>query len=472
MTVRVRGIYATALTRLFDDVVLASGPIEARFDDPFPVEPAAATVETTADRQGVTLSGRSERLAALGDRLDGLSGDALSWQAALPQDGVFAGQVVEELGRGAVVDVGPGEGFLSYDATDRHVETGDALRVQVAEARAPWLDGRPVLDTTVRVRGHLASLVRAGNATGWGGSRDGAGPSLAEVVAAEPPAGWVIQWDCDEQDVPLDALGDAVAAASESAADVDEALADAEPPPEAAPGPYWTGTATRHWWFGREARFALDDHRRAVTPTMTGHHRIKAATDAASAAVDFVEAVCPGAGDEAERDDGPGDAFPFDAVTRQFGPREGASVGIGHGKPDGSLLSLGSGTVTERDPDGTLVVEREMSPGGTYDALGVERRTGDVATTKFEEGRRWYPTVYRSDEGEVRGTYVNVCTPVEVFPDAVRYVDLHVDVVKHADGTVERVDDGELDDAEAAGDLPADLAARARDVAAAIERAL
>jgi len=62
----------------------------------------------------------------------------------------------------------------------------------------------------------------------------------------------------------------------------------------------------------------------------------------------------------------------------------------------------------------------------------------------------------------VRGTYVNVCTPVEVFPDAARYVDLHVDVMKHPDGTVERVDDDELRDAEAAGDVPEPLAEKAR----------
>ncbi|MUV90069.1 DUF402 domain-containing protein, partial [Halapricum sp. CBA1109] len=221
------------------------------------------------------------------------------------------------------------------------------------------------------------------------------------------------------------------------------------------------GTPTAWVWFGRESRFALDDVRSAVTTTMPGHHRIKAGDRAASAAVDFVEAVCEG-----------GDGFPFEAVTRQFGPTAGDRVAIDHGKPDGRCIRLGRGEVVEYDPEGTVRIEREMSPGGSYDALGVERRAGDVARTKLTEGKWWYPTVYRSAEGDVRGTYVNVCTPVEIFPSAVRYVDLHVDVVKHGDGTVERVDDDELDAAVDAGDVPEKLAEKARSVAGAVESAL
>ena len=67
---------------------------------------------------------------------------------------------------------------------------------------------------------------------------------------------------------------------------------------------------------------------------------------------------------------------------------------------------------------------------------------------------------------------MNICTPVEVFPDQIRYVDLHVDVIKHADGTVERVDDNELDEAVADGQLSSELAEKARSVARAIESAL
>jgi hypothetical protein len=470
MTVRIRGIYATALTALLEDIVQASPPIRERFEATLPAEPAAAGVATTDDRQGVVVSGEPDRVAAVVGRLRDVAVDTLAWDADLPLGGVYAGTVTEELRPGAVVDCGDGEGFLPYSETERHVETGDSLRVQVAEPAPPWADDRPRLETTVRVPGHLVELVRGGTASVGTGS-----PELADLVPAEPPEGWAPSWGRDSDDADLDALDEALAAAAGHAEAIDAGLADG-PPVGDGPHRYWAGLDTAFVWFGRESRFALDERRREVTATMPGHHRVKAGARAASAAVDFVEAVCPEAGDGGSRGgsatgDG-GDAFPFGAVTRQFGPREGDTVRLDHGKPDGRRVVLGEADVIERDTGGTIRVRREMASRGTYDALGTERRPGDVAVTKLTEGKWWYPTVYRSADGESRGTYVNVCTPVEVFPEAVRYVDLHVDVVKRPDGTVERVDDDELDAAVEAGEVPEPLAERARQVADAVENAL
>ena len=457
--VKIRGIYTTALTELCRDadelaVVQASPPIRERFDAEFGSGGADATVWTTDDRQGLGLVGKIDSLL---DRLRGVGLDTLTWEAAAARGAVFDGVVTETKGSGAILDLGEAAGFLPYSNADSHVETGDQRRVQVTEPRPPWDRGRPVLDTTPSVQSSLLALVRDGS--GGESTPASGGPELADLLSTDPPEEWRIDWDRAADDADLDALGDALDAAVERAEGVDAALADA-----GAVDPtrcVHDGQPTAWVWFGRESRFALDDLRERVTTTMTGHHRIKAGDERASAAVDFVEAVCEGA-----------DEFPFEAVTRQFGPAEGDQIAIDHGKPAGHCIRLGRGEVVDYDPGGTVRVEREMSPGGTYDALGIERQAGDVASTTFTEGKWWYPTVYRSDGGDVRGTYVNVCTPVEILPTAVRYVDLHVDVVKHADGTVERVDDDELDAAVEAGDVPGALAERARKVADAVENAL
>ncbi|MFC6730587.1 DUF402 domain-containing protein, partial [Natronoarchaeum mannanilyticum] len=147
-------------------------------------------------------------------------------------------------------------------------------------------------------------------------------------------------------------------------------------------------------------------------------------------------------------------------------------IALGHGKPDGRLITLGRGEVTERDDDGALTLRREISSSGTYDAIGTEREPGDVAVTKLQEGRWWYPTVYRGEDGERKGTYVNVCTPVELFPSVARYVDLYVDVVRRPDGEVERVDADELAEAVETGYVSEELAEKARSVAGAVENAL
>ena len=460
MNVRIRGIYTTALTELLrdeHDVVSASPPIRERFDEPFPTDVADATVRTTGDRLGVGVSGSAGAVSALRERLETVGRDTLSWDDPAPKGSVFDGEVTETLGSGAVVDLGSVEGrslsgFLPYDRVDGYVDVGDSYRVQVATPAPPWSDRRPSLATGLRVPGGLVELRHDADRSTSETAR------MADILPVDPLEGWAPRWSRASEDASLESMAEALERANDRAEAIVSAIAgDDGDELERIVSP-----RSGSWlWFGRESRFELDEYRRGVETTMVGHHRTKAATEAASAAVDFVEALCEPTGE-----------FPFGVVTGQFGPHEGDRIAIEHGKPAGRTITLGRGDVTEIDTEGSLTLEREMSGGGSYDALNTERVAGDIATTTFVEGRWWYATVYKGEDGTHRGTYVNVCTPVEIFPDAVRYVDLHVDVVKTADGEVRRVDDDELDEAVAVGSVPEPLAARAREVAASIENAL
>ncbi len=463
MNVRIRGIYTTALTELLRgeyDVVSASPPIRDRFEESFPAAPADVTIRTTDDRMGVGVAGDPGAIEAITDRLASVGRDTFVWGGPAPKGAIFAGEVAETLGSGAVVDLGSAggrsvSGFLPYDRVDGYVDEGDRYRLQVAAPAPPWSDRRPSLSTDLRVPGGLVELRYGASGSMSETAR------MADLLSVDPPDGWTPRWSQAAEDASLEAMGEALDRVRDRAETVMAAIADADVD-EDAPDRIVAPQAGAWVWFGRESRFELDAYRRRVETTMPGHHRTKAADEAASAAVDLVEALCE-----------PDGRFPFGAVTRQFGPQEGDSIAIEHGKPDGRAVSLGRGEVTSIDADdGSVTVEREMSGGGTYDALEVERVTGDIARTTFVESRWWYATVYKSAGGDHRGTYVNVCTPVEIFPDAVRYVDLHVDVVKHPDGTVRRVDDDELDDAIEAGDVSEPLADRAREVAASIENGL
>ncbi len=468
MTIQIRGIYTTALTAHLHDqytVVLPSPPIRDRFSTEFSQALPDVTIHSTSDRQGIEVTGDPGHVDELTEHLTSVGRDTFIWPNPAPRGAVFTGVVTETLGSGAVVDLGSRpaaerdqtdtstlEGFLPYDRVEEYVDVGDEYRLQVAGSEPPWSASRPSLATDLRVPGGIVELRRNGD-----GQRDETA-RMAELLPVDPPAGWIPHWDREARDVSLDVLADALERVSDRADSLMSAVASTDTTP---PGRIIAPQSGAWVWFGRETRFTLDSYRREIMTTMPGHHRVKAAADAANAAVDFVETYCEPTGD-----------FPFDVVTRQFGPHVGDHIDIIHGKPSGNAIRLGRGEVTEREADGSITVERQIRGGGTYDALNVPREAGDAATTTFVEGRWWYATVYTSADGERRGTYINVCTPVEIYPHASRYVDLHVDVVKTAAGEVRRVDDDELNQAVAADQMTGDLAERAREVATSIVSAL
>lgn len=472
-TARVRGIYTTAVTQLLNDdgleVVQASPPIRERFDVSFETAPADVSIETTRDRQGVEVSGNPDAVDAVAEELESLAIDTFRWNDGVSRGAVFDAEVLEaEGGGGAVVDLGEDRrGYLGYDDADDYVDSGNRYRVQVREPTPPWDDDDPRVAPTLEAAGGLCTLSRDRNGVS-ADVRDERADELVgmtDLLSVEIPDGWGLRWHRSAADADLEAMQTAVEDAVDRVRELEDALADTPDEP-GEPSRLAAPERTVWLWFGRESRSALDDRRREVESTMPGHHRTKAADRAASAAVDFAEAVCGSAGN------GFGGEFPFDAVSRQFGPLEGDRLEIGHGKPDGRLVSLGYGDVTEWDPEGTITLERSMSGGGTYDALGVPKEAGDVAVTKFREGRWWYPTTYRDADGAAKGTYVNIGTPLELFPDCVRYVDLYVDVIRTPDGAVEVVDREELEAAVTDGVVSTELAEKARSVAEAVERAL
>lgn len=462
-TVRVRGIYATALTAELDAVARVVDPsaaIHDRFDQSFETEEPAVRLETTQDRQGISVWGDSEGVQTVREHVTSCGIDTLSWTASAPQDAVLRGTVVDTTGGGAIVDLGEREGYLPFDATEEYIDVDDVLQVRVSRPVPPWADSRPVLSTAISVEGVLATLQRGVSGT----VRSAPTEELARITEMlDPglPPKWGITWaetataaDIETLEASLDRLVDRARVVEEGISSVEES---GNVPLELA-----FPTQGVWIWFGRDSRFQLDRIRRNVVPTLSGHHRIKTGSHTASSAVDFAERLGTTV-----------DAFPVGPVLEQFGPHEGDHVGLSHGKPDGRCYSLGQAEIVDVDTEsGTLTVEREIQSSGTYDALGVTREPGDIATSRFREGRWWYPTSYRSSEGTLRGTYLNVNTPVELFPDTVRYVDLHMDVVKWPDGEVSVVDRDELAAAVDAGHVPDPLADRARGVAEQVASAV
>ncbi len=117
-TVRVRGIYTTAITHRLErnglEVVQASDPIQERFDDGFETAPADVRIETTRDRQGLEVSGDREAVETVLADLEDLEIDTFRWDDDAPRGAVFDAEVIDAGGGGgATVDLGDGRrGYL------------------------------------------------------------------------------------------------------------------------------------------------------------------------------------------------------------------------------------------------------------------------------------------------------------------------------------------------------------------------
>ena len=200
------------------------------------------------------------------------------------------------------------------------------------------------------------------------------------------------------------------------------------------------------------AKSLLDEVRRTVVPTLRLHHRLKII---ASDRVDQVEANTL-AGSPVMRES-LSLKMERELIWSAYG--QGKEIAIEHVKPDGRVLNLSEGVIVEADfPGKRLVLRRSKFKGrSTYDGLGIPKREGDYALSEVRDGDWHYRHMYYRAGGEHIGTYYNINTPVEFYPDRIRYVDLEIDVVMFPDGRTEVVDEVKLRKRMEEGYLGAEL---------------
>jgi len=186
--------------------------------------------------------------------------------------------------------------------------------------------------------------------------------------------------------------------------------------------------------FPSASKTRLDDHRREVAPTVRRHHYYKACGGEVSSAAEMAEGLLL-RGRPAEEVE--------EMLRRAVEPHlpfEGSEILIEHVKLGGEVLSLGRAVIEAYD-DGSLIrYGRELRGGGVYDGLGVAKEAGDRAVTEAELGECHTVTRYFSRGGRFKGAYINLNTPLELYPSRVRYVDLEVDICVWPGGGIEVVD--------------------------------
>jgi len=190
----------------------------------------------------------------------------------------------------------------------------------------------------------------------------------------------------------------------------------------------------------------LDEIRRSVTPTMDGHHYYKACEVNVSSALDMAEKLLEKGSPREEVEK------LLKQTIRAKYPIVGSLIEIEHVKLHGKVFNLGKAVIEAFDHPKSLVqFRRVFKKKGIYDGLKIDKDSGDYAVTEAKIGEWYFKTQYFAKDGRYKGTYINLNTPIELYPYGIRYMDLEVDVCVWPNGRVKKLDEKKLKEAAVEG---------------------
>jgi len=172
------------------------------------------------------------------------------------------------------------------------------------------------------------------------------------------------------------------------------------------------------------AKSLLDSIRSKIHPTIEYHHSLKAGGFEESSLVDFSE--------ESLRLGYATSRIGLAIISYIASNLKGRRIAIDHRIPDGRRVSLGPFTVDSYNIGDSvrIVLTRTFRTPGTLDGLNIEKKPGDYSKTVIDTGEWHTVHEYYSREGKLLGVYININTPAEIGFKSIRYLDLYVDVVK------------------------------------------
>ena len=449
--VRIRGIYSTALTKLLLDagfeIVQPSLVIAERFGMAPSEEEPDVVISDREDKHGIMMVGPEEAVGEVLSVLRKALPDAVFRRMPFEAWGIYRGRVVDH--HRGLVDIGCSLARLA-EGEEVGPDAGELL-VQVIRVEA----GRPVVSAFPSLRGRFITLrpLEPGVEVSKRVRDEAERARLQELGLELAPEGMGVRL----RSAAAGAAPEEVKAELEALRARWERLKarfeGGEGPELLEPGKKVFDVEFPLW-----SKEKLDELRRAVCPTLEGHHALKACGGEVASAVEMAERLLfQGMAREQV-------SSLFREVLRREMPGEGSRLVVLHVKLDGTVLRLGQARVLRCSEDlSKLLLARTIKGRGFYDGLGTRREPGDLAVSRTGLGSMRVVTSYLRPGGPYKGTYVNFNTPVEVCPGYVRYVDLEIDLCVWPDGSYKVLDEEELARAVEEGIISAELAEKVRE---------
>jgi len=441
---KIRGIYSTALTKLLLDygfeIVQSSAPVRERFGLKENNEPPDLEVYERYDQQGVQALGAAKSVKAFNSILPLCLDDVIirKWRATT--DGIYKGLVkgLDPETNSFLIDIGSAVGRIAQEEISD--SSSKQMVVQVERRRIGAKE--PVLTTEINVPGKYAILIPRNEVRISRKIRSQQTRTrLYELGKELTPPNWGILWRTASAEQPPDVLKKEIASLARKGRTIMKKAEQVE-----APATLWEGSHYLDVEFPALSKKKLDVIRGSVTPTIDGHHYYKACGGTVSTAVDMAERLLERGGPREEVE-----SLLKQTIMAEY-PTLDSVISIEHVKLDGKVFHLGKALIEAFNYNEPLIrFHRVFEKKGIYDGLKTEKELGDYAVTEAKIGEWYFKTEYFSKDGRYKGTYINLNTPIELYPNGIRYVDLEVDVCVWPNGRVKKLDEEKLKEAVAEG---------------------
>ncbi len=429
--VRVRGIYATALTKILVDkgfeITHASKVIQDRFgiDNK---EPPEVTVKDTDSRHGVVIVGEYEHGKRVYNALKEFA--VAAWVSKLPLHAVIKGKVIEAENGKSIVDLGEYRGVLEGER-----EVGEELLVDIARPFMPC-DELAKLSMNQTIFGKYVALIKNASRKVIFSKHITNKKLRSELTALSSMldvGDWCIKWRSSATAGKLEEILKDVKETYKKAEEVMRKGEKVEVGKIVYQGEFFAILC-----FDRKE--CLDDVRNNVIPTIRNHHSLKSVGE--GEVVDLCEFLLYKGFDRNKLSE---EALNY-VISRMNG-----LVRIEH-------VSVLSGKAIELSPGkaiGKCTIKRVFKKPGVFDGLNVKKEPGDFDMMEFSPGIPIILHRYYSREGDFKGIYVNLNTPPDIARNMIRYVDMEIDVV--ASDEVKIIDAEKLENAAKLGIISEDV---------------
>lgn len=439
--VRIRGVYSTALTKFFLDhgfvIAQPSHAICERFgiEEPLYLSPHV-DIQALGSRVIIeSIQRYTDRICNL--LLENLD-DVVIYHHPVIKNSIWKGIVTRRTKEGYLVRYTVNmEGLLSFDEAHQEYHEGDLITVEVKDFDKK--SGRVVLTDSISIPGDYVVLVNKEIVKVSKKIKGTKKIDLIDLGNILRPSGWGIIFRTSAMYVDVDEISSEIERLKEHASDLQK---------KAERAPAFTqireGINLMIAYFSWNTKRNLDNVRSQVTYTIEHHHWLKSLGKTSSFIVDFLEKYSADLGIDVSRVS----RHVLEYVRRTLLPKVGSVVKIFHIKPSMRRVILGPAKVIrvrEKDNAYEYAMFRKFSSGGYYDGINAPKEAGDYGITFATEGDTKLITAYFDMNSNLKGIYVNINTPIEIYPNSIRYLDLEIDVVKTYEGEITILDRQKLD---------------------------